>query len=104
MVGTSGPQFVTVAVYNSSILGNYLGAQHPDLQDLVRRIRVELDPQRRFELYRQAGNRAFDLHLDAPLFWLPAEAIVDPKVVSDYVFPGSISGTWTHPENIKAAR
>jgi len=104
MVGTSGTQFVALAVYNSSVLGNYLGAQHPDIQDFVRRIRVELDPTRRGDLYKQEGNRRFDLQLDVPLFWLPAEAIVDPKVVADYVFPGSISGTWTHPENIKAVR
>jgi len=104
MVGTSGPQFVTVAVYNSSVLGNYLGAQHPDVHELVKRIRVELDAQKRAELFRQEGNRAYELHLDVPLFWLPAEAVVDPKVVADYLWPGSISGTWTHPEYIRAAR
>ena len=43
-------------------------------------------------------------------FWMfqvkirvPAEIVVDPKIVGDYVFPGSISGTWTHMQNIKAA-
>src|SRR5262249_19311154 len=104
MVGTSGPQFVTVAVYNSSVLGNYLGAQHPDVQDVVKRLRVELNAQKRADLYRQVGNKMYELHLDVPLFWLPAEAVVDSKVVADYVWPGSISGTWTHPEYIKAVR
>lgn len=104
IVGTSGAQFVTVAVYNSSVLGNYLGAQHPDLHALVNRVRTELDAQRRSELFRQAGNLIYDLHLDIPLFWLPAEAVVNPKMVADYVFPGSISGTWTHPEYLKAVR
>lgn len=104
IVGTSGAQFVTAAVYNSSILGNYLGAQHPDVHALIQRIRVELDGGRRADLYRQVGNRIYELHLDVPLFWLPAEAVVDPKLVSDYVWPGSISGTWTHPEYIKALK
>jgi peptide/nickel transport system substrate-binding protein len=104
MTGTSGPQFVTVAVYNSSVLGNYLGAQQPEVQDLVKRIRVELDAQKRGELFRQEGNKAYELHLDVPLFWLTADAVVDPKLVADYLWPGSISGTWTHPEYIKAAR
>jgi ABC-type transport system substrate-binding protein len=104
IVGTSGAQFVTVAVYNSSVFGNYLGAQHPDVHGLVQRIQGELDASRRAELYRQVGNRMYDLHLDVPLFWLPAEAVVDPKAVGDYLWPGSISGTWTHPEYLKAVK
>ena len=28
----------------------------------------------------------------------------DPKIVADYVFPGEITGTWTHGQNIKAVR
>ena len=86
------------------MLGNYLGAQHPEVQDVVKRLRVELNPQKRADLYRQVGNKMYELHLDVPLFWLPAEAVVDSKVVADYVWPGSISGTWTHPEYIKAVR
>ena len=45
----------------------------------------------------------FEKHLAMPLYWLPAEVVVDPKIVGDYVFPGSISGTWTHMQNIKPA-
>jgi len=29
--------------------------------------------------------------------------VVNPKVVSSYVFPGNISGTWTHLTAVKAA-
>jgi len=104
ITGSSGPHFASFAVYDSSVFGNYLGVQHPDVQALIRQIRVELDPQKRGELYRQAGNRAFELHMDIPLFWLPAEGVVDPKIVADYVWPGSISGTWTHPHNLKAVK
>lgn len=104
IVGSSGPQFASFAVYDSSVFGNYLGVQHPDIQALISQIRVALDPQKRDELYRRAGNRSFDLHMDIPLFWLPAEAVVDPKTVADYPWPGSISGTWTHPEYLKAVR
>jgi len=101
---TSASQFVGLAAHNSSVLGNYIGGQHPDVHDLVKRIQIELAPTPRAELYKQAGNVLYDNHLDIPLFWLPAEAVVDPKVVSDYIWPGSISGTWTQPENVKATR
>ena len=43
-------------------------------------------------------------HLGTPLFWLPAEAVYNTKIVADYPWPGAISGTWTHVENIKAAK
>jgi hypothetical protein len=49
------------------------------------------------------GNAMFDRHMHLPLFWLPAEIVVNPKFVSDWVFPGSITGTWTHVHNIKTA-
>jgi ABC-type transport system substrate-binding protein len=101
---SSGELFVTLAAHNSSVLGNYLGEQSPDLNALVRRIQVELDVRKRDDLYRQAGNIAYDLHLGIPLFWLPAEALINPNVIADYGWPGSISGTWTHVEYIKAAR
>jgi len=42
--------------------------------------------------------------MDVPLFWLPAEATVNPNIIADWTFPGSISGTWTHTHLIKAAR
>jgi peptide/nickel transport system substrate-binding protein len=104
IVGTSAEQFVGLTVYNTSTGGQYLGAHHPDLHALVARISTELDPGRRGDLYRQAGNIVFEQHLDVPLFWLPAEAAVNPKIVADYVWPGSISGTWSHPEYLKAVK
>lgn len=104
IVGTSAPQTNGFGVYNTSVFGNYLGFQHPDLQAGIKRVQVELDAAKRGDLWRQLGNRAYELHPDIPLFWLPAEAVVNPQVVADYVWPGSLTGTWTHPQNIKAAR
>ncbi len=104
IVGTSSPQTNGFGVYATSIFGNNLGFQHPDLQAGMREIQVQLDSRRRETMWRALGNRAYELHGDIPLFWLPAEAVVDPKVVSDYVWPGSITGTWTNPEYITATR
>jgi hypothetical protein len=41
-------------------------------------------------------------HTNIPLFWTTAQGIVNPNIVAGYTFPGSISGTWTHVEHIKA--
>lgn len=63
-----------------------------------------LDEKKQDELWRAAGNQWFDNFHTIPLFWLPTEVAVNPKFVSDYAFPGSITGTWTHTANIKAAK
>jgi len=40
---------------------------------------------------------------DIPLFWLFAEAAVNPKYVTEYIFPGVITGFFTHLEYVKLA-
>ena len=62
------------------------------------------DEAKQDELWRQVGNVMFEHHMSVPLFWLPAEIVVNPIIVSDYIFPGSITGAWTHVQNIKASR
>jgi hypothetical protein len=39
-----------------------------------------------------------------PLFWLPAEMIVNPEIVASWPYPGSISRVFSHFDTIKAAR
>ena len=57
-----------------------------------------------YALWRELGEFLFTHHGQINLFWLPAQAVVNSSIVSDYVFPGAITGTWTHVEGIKAAR
>ena len=49
-------------------------------------------------------SKAFANFQSVPLLWLDTKIAVNPKFVADYQFPGSISGSWTHLETIKAAR
>jgi hypothetical protein len=52
-----------------------------------------------------AGERTCLLRevADLPLFCLLAEAAVNPKYVAEYVFPGTITGFFTHLEYVKLA-
>ena len=38
------------------------------------------------------------------MFWLPSEVTANPKVVESWLYPGGITGAWTHLVNIKAAK
>ena len=35
-------------------------------------------------------------YAEIPLLWLIADMVVDPNIVADYIFPGSIPGFFTH--------
>jgi hypothetical protein len=40
---------------------------------------------------------------EIPLFWLYAEAALNPRYVAEYTFPGIVTGFFTHLEYIKPA-
>jgi len=79
------------------------GGKHPDLDRLVNQVRVELDEKKQDALWRQLGDWAYKDHTVLNLFWVPVEVTVNPRVVSDYVWPGVSGGNWTHVWYVKAA-
>ena len=100
-------QYLAVWVFHSYGFGGSLTNQQPyqpELNTLFGELRSTLDEQKQEAIYRQMGEVLFTGHSNFPLFWVTTEAMVNPQYVADYVFPGSISGVWTHVENIKAAR
>jgi ABC-type transport system substrate-binding protein len=105
MRATSSHLLTGYRVYSTSLHGLRGSAvERAETNDAYRKCETELDDEKRGPLWREAGNRYFDLVGDVPLFWLPAEATVNSKIVNDYLFPGNISGVWTHLWNITAAR
>jgi ABC-type transport system substrate-binding protein len=75
---------------------------NPDIDRLFGQLRASLDEQQQEKIYQEIGEIMFTHHTNIPLFWTTAQGIVNPNIVSSYTFPGSISGTWTHVEYIKA--
>jgi hypothetical protein len=57
----------------------------------------------RVRLLREIGDHRFHEFSDIPLFWVFAEAAVNPKFIAEYVLPGTITGYFTHLEYIKLA-
>ena len=90
-------------IWNSgySHLGN--GVENPKVDALLRQIATTVDQGKQEELWRQLGDESYNYFMDVTLFWLPSEAIGNPKVVAGWVYPGGITGAWTHIVNIKAA-
>jgi len=104
VVVTSARAMTGIGAYNGMHLLNRGGVQLPELAELFKEIQIAVDPKKNNELWRKWGDIAYEQYINLPLFWVPSEATVDPNVVADYVFPGSISGTYTHVEYLKAQR
>jgi peptide/nickel transport system substrate-binding protein len=63
-----------------------------------------VEAEKRALLLREIGDHRFAEFSDIPLFWLYAEAAVNPKYIAEYVFPGVITGFFTHLEYVKLAQ
>ena len=101
---SSSDHFFGFAVWSTPIYSKTNAVNLPAINELTRKGMKTLEPEAQFAIWRDIGNAYYNAYLTLPLFWLPAEALYNPEFISDYVFPGSITGTWTHIQNIRAAQ
>jgi hypothetical protein len=78
--------------------------EHPYLEERFAQLDKAVEGKERARILREMGDHKFFEFADMPLFWLRAEAGVNPKYIAEYVFPGSITGFFTHLEYIKLAQ
>ncbi|MDE2970618.1 MAG: ABC transporter substrate-binding protein [Chloroflexota bacterium] len=102
---TSSDLFIAIRVKNSGtgLPGRLYGFATADMDDAYYRMISEVDDVKRNAIAREWGNLHYDNHASNPLFWVPAEIVVNPEFVADYVWPGAFTGTWSHIANIKSA-
>lgn len=103
VINTSSNIFTAMGAYHSPSSAK-IGFETERTTAIYNEVLTTMDQGRLNALFREWGNIVYDRHLDIPLFLLRAELMVDPEVVADYVYPGDISGSWTHVENIKSAQ
>jgi hypothetical protein len=78
--------------------------EHPYIEERLEALGKAVDKAERARLLREIGDHKFYEFADMPLFWLGAEAGVNPKYIAEYNFPGSITGFFTHLEYVKLAQ
>jgi len=102
--GTGSDQWTGVTTYGSTQGTRGNGVELPEANELLGQLGSTLDERKQEELWRKVGEILYLQHKEIPLFSLPIAAMVDPKIIADWVYPGAATGSWTHVENIKAAR
>ena len=80
------------------------GAEDFIVEEVFQKARTSLDLNVQNDFIKAATNRIYDEYLAMPLFWVPVHVMVNPDVVDDWVFPGTVSGTFTHFWNIRGTR
>jgi hypothetical protein len=66
--------------------------------------RRTLDLVEQNKFLQASTDDIYDSFMAIPLYWVPVHAVVNPDVVEDWIFPGTVSGTWTHFWNIIGTR
>ena len=104
ITGTSSHLLLGIRVYATHSTPRTGNPEWGDTDKLFIDIRGTLDAAKQLKWLDELGEKTFVRYQTVPLFWLPPEAVVNPEIVSDYIFPGSITSTWTHLDFIKAAQ
>lgn len=102
--GTSGDLWSGAINFGSRQSQRGAGVEIPEYEPFIDDIARTPDEKKQDELWRKAGEVRYNAYQSIPLLRLPVEAAANPNIIGEWVFPGSLSGNWTHVENIKAAR
>jgi ABC-type transport system substrate-binding protein len=92
-----------VRLFNRAKDSTVYAYEHPFIEARLETLGKTVDPAERSRLLREIGDHKFTEFAEIPMFWLFAEATVNPKYIAEYVFPGVITGYFTHLEYIKLA-
>ena len=65
---------------------------------------LAVDPKERQRLARAIGDHLYDEFADIPLFWFANEVVANPKIVTEWVYPGLAAGRSTHFQLLKPAK
>ncbi len=104
IVGTSSYPFVAQRIYNWAYRATSNNYTSPEINVLGTKVRGILDLEAQAVAWQEWGEAIYSSHANLNLFWLPAEATVNPKFVSEWVFPSNVTGTYTHIPHIKAVK
>ena len=85
-----------------SMTGGY-AFEAPRIDELFPHLQEAVVPAERARLMGEIGDILYYNYAYLNLFWVFTELMVDPSVIEEYVFPGSIAGVATHLEYVVPA-
>jgi len=102
--GTQASQLLSITVFATSYGPRGGAYEDPSIDAPFLQLRDVIDPSNQGPYFRAVGDAMFEQHGSIPLYWLPSEILVSPRVIGEYVFPGAVASNGGHITNIKPAR
>ena len=103
--GTYRPAEITVRSYNrSGPTGFFRTSVDPRTDTLFDLATRSMVPEDKHSALQELGDLKFDLYSEDPIVWLPAQILVNPNEIGEYVWPGNINASFTHTEYITPAQ
>ena len=96
------PQF-TIRTYYDPVEGIVHAYENDWLRERYLELTSATTQEARHAKEQEMGDYLFERFPVLPMIWFPGTAVVNPDVVSEYVFPGNRRQIFTHMEWIKAA-
>ena len=75
--------------------------QVQEIDDLWEELGQTVDSKERVRILQEIGNIVYDEFGVLQMFALTTEIMANPKFIAEYIFPGNVSGFFTHLEYIK---
>jgi ABC-type transport system substrate-binding protein len=99
----SGNALNILRIFNKAEGSVVYAYEHPYIEERLEALGKVVDQAERARLLREVSDHKFNEFATMPMFWMHAEAGVNPKYIAEYTFPGSITGFFTHLEYVKLA-
>ena len=104
LTATASFDVQSTRVHYSAVPPRGGGFEPLELDPVVRVLVQTMDTGKQDELLRQWGDIAFSIHPGLFLFWTPPQIVISPEFVESWVWPGNVSGLWSHFWNIQVAK
>jgi ABC-type transport system substrate-binding protein len=95
---------IKVYNYSSETLGIVHVFEHEEIDTRYETLAASVDADERAQLLREIGDFKFENYSEVPIAWLPGQLAINPGIISEYIFPGNITGTYTHFEYAKSTQ
>lgn len=94
-------EWLRIANYSKGPIHHY---ENPFLDEKYLALRGTVDSKTRNQLAQTIGDYLYNEFADIPLAFLYNEMVANPKVVSEWTYPGTGAGRTTHFHTLKAAQ
>ena len=104
LTSTASFDVQSTRVHHADITPRGGGFEPLEINPLIKELQGVMDPTQQDQLLRQIGDIAHPLHIALNLFWVPPQIVLNPEFVESWVWPGNVSGLWSHFAQIQVAK